>query len=973
MVQSVIRKPSIDDRDYRHLVLQNGLEAVLVSDAQTRTAAASVAVSVGQLDDPPELAGMAHFLEHMLFLGTERYPKDDDFDAFCASCAGSSNAWTGLEHTCFHFAVAADRLQSALDRFGAFFTCPLFTQSCTDREKAAIESEHLKSLSSDHAREYQLLRSTANAQHAFSKFGSGNLKTLHELPQALGIDLHSELLKFHKQRYSAGKMRLAVVGAEPLDTLEEWVRSLFEPVAAAAAEVTAASDEPPPPPLGSEWTRLYRIIPHQQLFKIGMYFPMPSTNRDYLQKPYRLLSHCIGHEGAGSILAALKARGWAAELAAGPGSNQYNEFAIFQVSIRVTEDGLRNWDKVVRMVFEYIELIREADDGTRNRIRDEVAAVEECNFRFKTRIEEERFVEQLACNQLRYPAALALCGPDLLFEPLDADGLAKVKHYLDDVLTPRNMRLHLIAPRDSQPAATDVEWLTEQWYETEYAACGIGEDSLAAWSDMRRRDFGGELWLPAPNPYVTAPSELGLVSPTKLPSGAARLPALIVDTQRLKCWHLNDLDATMQMPKVAIQIQLTSAVADTSVRNAVLLRLMLEALQIAMNEDRYNASEAGLDLEMVNTHHLSPVVGLRFISCGYSASIPLLLRALFKCLATLRITDEQFRTVHETTINDYRNRLFAQPFMHAMQSVMKLVELPCYTNEDRLEALPSLTARDLNDFCDEFRTSGLKLEAVVVGNISDAAARALMQELLDELQPAVLAAVPRGRMVVLDGACEYRADASLFHPHDENGVAWYVQFGVRSTRTSMKAELLTQFLDRAMYAQLRTVEQLGYVVGTSPWQRWGTTGMFCIVQSSQSADEVTERMRSFFRDFGAQTLGAMGGEQFQEAVAGLVSKKRQTDRNIHDMCERWMHEVATAELVFDRPEQDVAELESITLPELTEFFESHFLAGGTVISHSHRQAAPDLAAGRPKDVARTDVRTAAHEVISIAQFQERVR
>ena len=54
---------------------------------------------------------------------------------------------------------------------------------------------------------------------------------------------------------------------------------------------------------------------------------------------------------------------------------------------------------------------------------------------------------------------------------------------------------------------------------------------------------------------------------------------------------------------------------------------------------------------------------------------------------------------------------------------------------------------------------------------------------------------------------------------------------------------------------------------------------------------------------GAQTLGAMGGEQFQEAVAGLVSKKRQTDRNIHDMCERWMHEVATAELVFDRPER----------------------------------------------------------------------
>jgi secreted Zn-dependent insulinase-like peptidase len=49
-----------------------------------------------------------------------------------------------------------------------------------------------------------------------------------------------------------------------------------------------------------------------------------------------------------------------------------------------------------------------------------------------------------------------------------------------------------------------------------------------------------------------------------------------------------------------------------------------------------------------------------------------------------------------------------------------------------------------------------------------------------------------------------------------------------------------------------------------------------------------------------QMLRTMPPAQFEEATAGLVSKKRQTDRNIHDMCERWMHEVATGEMMFNR-------------------------------------------------------------------------
>ncbi|CAM9753658.1 unnamed protein product, partial [Ectocarpus sp. 13 AM-2016] len=85
-------KPDRDTRQYRYLVLPNGLEVVLVSDPYTEQAAASMFIRAGHMQDPPELAGMAHFHEHMLFLGTEKYPEEGEFENFLTQHGGSSNA-----------------------------------------------------------------------------------------------------------------------------------------------------------------------------------------------------------------------------------------------------------------------------------------------------------------------------------------------------------------------------------------------------------------------------------------------------------------------------------------------------------------------------------------------------------------------------------------------------------------------------------------------------------------------------------------------------------------------------------------------------------------------------------------------------------------------------------------------------------------------------------------------------------------
>ena len=125
-----LKKSADDQRLYRGLNLNNGLKVVLVSDPTTDKASAALDVHVGHMSDPWELPGLAHFLEHMLFLGTEKYPDENEYNQFLSQhgnytviftfvlclgfkgfffflyhLGGSSNAYTDTDHTNFYFDV----------------------------------------------------------------------------------------------------------------------------------------------------------------------------------------------------------------------------------------------------------------------------------------------------------------------------------------------------------------------------------------------------------------------------------------------------------------------------------------------------------------------------------------------------------------------------------------------------------------------------------------------------------------------------------------------------------------------------------------------------------------------------------------------------------------------------------------------------------------------------------------------------
>ena len=212
-----------DEREVRALVLDNGLEVLLVSDPKMQKSAAALDVAVGSMEDPRNGLGQAHFLEHLLFLGTKKYPDVEEYSEYLAANGGSGNAYTADENTNYQLEVNHDALQGALDRFAQFFIEPLFDAEFVERERNAVNSEHQKNVQSDGWRRNQVFTDMAREGHPFGKFSTGTLETLAGATR-------EQIIDFYQRTYSANVMKLCVMGNHPLDTLEAWTKESFSAV-----------------------------------------------------------------------------------------------------------------------------------------------------------------------------------------------------------------------------------------------------------------------------------------------------------------------------------------------------------------------------------------------------------------------------------------------------------------------------------------------------------------------------------------------------------------------------------------------------------------------------------------------------------------------------------------------------------------------------------------------------------------------
>uniref|UniRef100_A0A8C2HRE4 Nardilysin a (N-arginine dibasic convertase) n=1 Tax=Cyprinus carpio TaxID=7962 RepID=A0A8C2HRE4_CYPCA len=852
--------------------------------------AAALCIGVGSFSDPNDLPGLAHFLEHMVFMGSEKYPSENGFDAFLKKHGGSDNASTDCERTIFQFDVQRKRFKEALDRWAQFFICPLMIEDAIDREVEAVDSEYQLAKPSDSHRKEMLFGSLAKPNHPMSKFCWGNAQTLKTEPREKNINVYKRLREFWKRYYSAHYMTLAVQSKESLDTLEEWVREIFSQVPNNGKPKPDFSDQLSPFETPA-FNKLYRMVPVRKVHALTITWALPPQEKHYRVKPLHYIAWLIGHEGTGSILSMLRRKCWALALFGGnseTGFDQNTTYSIFSISITLTDEGFQNFYEVAHLVFQYLKMLQ-------------TLGPQQSYSVLLLQTDPIEYVEDICENMQLFPKEDFLTGDQLMFEFKPEVISVALK-----LLTPEKANLLLLSPEHEGQCP-----LREKWFGTQYSV----EDIQQHWRELWAGDFdlNPSLHLPAENKFIATDFTL---KTSDCPD--TEYPVRIMNNDRGCLWYKKD--NKFKIPKAYVRFHLISPVIQKSPKNLVLFDLFVNILVHNLAEPAYEADVAQLEYKLVAGEH-----GLVIKVKGFNHKLPLLFNLIVDYLADFSAAPDVFSMFAEQLKKTYFNILI-KPEKLGKDVRLLILEHSRWSTIQKYQAvLDGLSVEELMEFVSSFK-SELYAEGLVQGNFTSTVS---LLTFYIRLEVPVLF-----RVVELPQKHHLCKVKSLNKGDANSEVTVYYQSGPKNLREHTLMELLVMHMEEPCFDFLRTKETLGYHVYPTCRNTSGVLGFSVTVETQATkfnTELVETKIEEFLVSFG-EKMNSLSDEAFKTQVTALVKLKGCEDTHLGEEVDRNWTEVVTQQFVFDRLSREIDALKLMTKAELVNWFMGHRGEGNRKLS-----------------------------------------
>lgn len=833
-------------------------------------------------------------------MGTDKYPDENEYGEYLAAHGGYSNAFTAEEHTNYFFEVAAEFLDGALDRFAQFFIAPLFNPNGTERELLAVDSEHKKNVKNDHWRLAQLERTLSRESHPYSNFGTGNLVTLRDEPQARGENIRDILLEFYDRHYSANLMRLVVYGRESLEQLERMVVAKFTPV----PNRNRQSAQWDGMPLAADnFGKLVRARTIKDLRTLYLTWQLPDLAEHRLSKPEHYFTHLLGHEGRGSILSLLKIKGWATDLGAGT-ETETQGFSFLQLSVELSPSGAEYIEEIIKLVFQYLQMLRTV--GLQSWVYEENQKLEEMAFRFKEKGSPSSFAYRTAMDLHYYEPEMILKGPAVSTH-YDERALNLVM----DHLTSKNFRVLLASKAPIEGAAL------ERWYGTEHRVETLSPELL---SFIAAPPLHPDLSLPTPNAYIADT----LQAKQAVAPNPVMHPDLILEEQSgaFKLWHKQD--DLFAMPRGCFQFLLRTPVAMASPRDFIRTYLLIDLLQDSLTETVYEARVAGLRLDITQTHE-----GVVFSFCGYDDKLPLLLETVISKVLTFQADPKRF-LVHKDKYDRWlRSLVHENPYSLNAYFLNGIQMERSWWYWQKLEVLPSITVNDI-DTAVPLIFKNVSIEALCHGNhVREEAIQMYrtLRKLLAEQADGSDRIVPVDSL--RSASLAPRQHIILSPPPIQNAnsaIEVYLQVGsLGDLRLRVMTQLFTQIFNEPFFDTLRTQEQLGYIVRQVTRELGASTGLRFIIQSERDPIYLDDRIESFITTFVPSHLERMSADDFAANVAAMTSKLLAKKRRMTEETSTYWSQILLHQYEFERVYADAAAVKEISLEDMRWFVREYVL------------------------------------------------
>ncbi|MBZ9784144.1 pyrroloquinoline quinone biosynthesis protein PqqF [Pseudomonas sp. REP124] len=305
--------------------LANGLRVTLRHAPDLKRAAAALRVAAGSHDVPLAWPGLAHFLEHLLFLGTERFPASQGLMAYVQSHGGQLNARTSERTTDYFFELPTQAFNGALERLSDMLARPRMNPDDQLREREVLHAEFLAWSQDAAAQQQQALFDGLAHAHPLRGFHAGNRDSL-----PVQQDEFQQALKdFHQRFYQAGQMTLSLVGPQSLEEL----KALAQAFADALPTGNSIAQQAPVPLLDTA-QKNYQQLNESRLDLMFALEALPEANPEALA----FLCHWLNNAKPGGLLVELRSKDLAENLKATV-LYQFGGQALLHIELKLNANG----------------------------------------------------------------------------------------------------------------------------------------------------------------------------------------------------------------------------------------------------------------------------------------------------------------------------------------------------------------------------------------------------------------------------------------------------------------------------------------------------------------------------------------------------------------------------------------------------------------------------------------------------------
>jgi len=398
-------------------------------------------------------------------------------------------------------------------------------------------------------------------------------------------------------------------------------------------------------------------------------------------------------------------------------------------------------------------------------------------------------------------------------------------------------------------------------------------------------------------------------------------PKLLIDNNICRLWFKPD--NVFSMPKVNVIARMKTPKVSESPVASVLASMYVQVLREHCTDFTYLASMASLHCAFVTDKD-----GIELHVSGYNHKLNILASRIVTAIEDLPklLDSELFERIKDKTSKNYSNFLFAQPYSHAFYAGDLCLEPSKFSLQDKIKALSTITLSSLVNFSKTI-FSHFHLEMLVHGNATPSEAKAISCTITDKLKPEPLFQLNAAehRVVKLEHSIEYVHRFAGFNPDDANSCLEILfQIGPVHIGTNALLSFLLHLMKEPAFNELRSTEQLGYIVHTSVKTNGDNIKSLLVLIQSDAYDPIylDDRVEAFLDRFRGKIV-SMDENEFQKNIDAVVEQFLEKNKNLAEESSKYWAVISNRSYMFKKYEMIAEEVKNITVRKVLTFFDKY--------------------------------------------------